>query len=153
MIVILILAPFTYVTYFMVQEFKSKKPEGYQWPSLTDFWLAIVTTIVFNQLEHAFQTVLFPWYYQYCKEKKDEVVRQRRTKKAVNNIYKCFYYSSASLFGWYVLKDSYILPPHLGGNGSLYDMLKDFPYITPPPLYKFYFTATMGYHISQLIHH
>lgn len=32
-------------------------------------------------------------------------------------------------------------------------MFIDFPYITPPPLYRFYFTGTMGYHIGSLLHH
>lgn len=39
----------------------------------------------------------------------------------------------------------------LGGKGSLYNMFTDFPYITPPPLFKLYFTASMGYHVGSLL--
>ena len=79
--------------------------------------------------------------------------RDQRTRKAVTNIYKCCYYTAATIFGWYTLKDSHILPPALGGKGSLDNMFIDFPYLTPPPLYRFYFTGTMGYHIGSLLHH
>lgn len=52
-----------------------------------------------------------------------------------------------------MLKDSYILPPIMGGSGSLYNQFVDFPYITPPPLYGLYFKTTMGYHIGSLVHY
>jgi len=71
----------------------------------------------------------------------------------VNNIYKCCYYTFSTFFGWYALKDSAVLPPALGGKGSLYNQFIDWPYITPPPLYRLYFTGTMGYHIGSLLHH
>lgn len=45
------------------------------------------------------------------------------------------------------------MPPALGGKGSLDNMFIDFPYITTPPLYKLYFTGTMGYHVGSLLHH
>jgi hypothetical protein len=68
-------------------------------------------------------------------------------------MYKFTYYTFSSLAGWYILKDSYILPPGLGGSGSLYNQFKDYPYQELPPYYRFYFTGTMGYHIGSLITH
>lgn len=69
------------------------------------------------------------------------------------HLYKFGYSAAATFFGWYTLKDSYILPSALGGSGSIYSMFTDFPYITPPPLYRFYFTASMGYHLGSLLNH
>ncbi|CDW86361.1 longevity-assurance family protein [Stylonychia lemnae] len=152
-IIVLILVPFTTETYKYVQDFKRKKPEGYEWPSIQDFWFTAVAACVFWSLEQAFQYALYPWYLQHCKEQNDLEIRDQRTRKAVTNIYKCCYYTASSFFGWYALKDSYILPPALGGKGSLDLLFTDFPYITPPPLYNFYFTGTMGYHIGSLLHH
>jgi hypothetical protein len=152
-IVFLILAPFTTETYKLLEDIKSRMPPGYKWPSVSDFWFTAVTAVVFWVLEHSFQTVLYPWFYKYCKEKNDLEIRDKRTRKAVNNIYKFFYYSFSTAFGWYVMKDSYFFPPCLGGKGSLYAQFTDFPYITPPPLFKIYFTGTMGYHIGSLLHH
>lgn len=153
MAIVMILIPFTTETFKMVQDFLKYKPDDYEWPSIKDFWLTLVMTPVFFILERVFQWVLYPWYWQHCKEKVDLEVRDIRTRKAVNNIYKCLYYSLSTFFGWYTLKDSYILPPALGGKGSLDNLFTDFPYIKPPPLYKYYFTGTMGYHIGSLLHH
>jgi hypothetical protein len=80
-------------------------------------------------------------------------VRRRRSKKAVQNIYKFFYYSLAATFGYITMKDSYIMPTFLGGHGSLYNQFLDYPYIKYPPLYKFYFTGTMGYHVASILKH
>ncbi len=80
---ILILAPFTYETYKSVKEYIKDKPSDYRWPEIVDFWFAVFTTVIFMSLERVFQFVLFPWYYKICKEKENEEVRRRRTKKAV----------------------------------------------------------------------
>jgi hypothetical protein len=87
-------------------------------------------------------------FYRICKEKSNEEIRIIRTKKAVKNMFKFTYYFAAAIFGFLTLKDSYVLPPSLGGSGSFYNQFKDYPYITPPPLYKYYFTGTMGFHIA-----
>ena len=50
------------------------------------------------------------------------------------------------------MKDSFILPPCLGGSGSLNNVFQDFPYITPPKHYHLYFTISMGFHVHALLH-
>ena len=99
---------------------KSKAPPGYRWPEVTDLWFAGVTAIIFLILEKIIEELLYPWYYKYCKEKNDEVARDMRTRKGIKNIFKTCYFICASIFGWYTMKDSFILPPSLGGNGDLY---------------------------------
>lgn len=131
-VVVLILIPFTIETQKMVTDFEAKKPPGYEWPCLTDFALTAFTALFFFLLENAFQTFLYPWYYQICKEKKDKEVRARRSKKAVENIFKCCYYTFSSTFCWYMFKDSDLIPPMLGGNGDLSNLFKDYPYIERP---------------------
>lgn len=88
-----------------------------------------------------------------CKTKVDGEERHLRTHKAVANIYKCAFYALMVLIGWSILKDSYVMPRALGGDGSLYNLMRDFPYATYPSIYKFYFTSNMGFHISQLLTH
>lgn len=133
----------------MVNDFELKKPQGYEWPCLQDFGLTAFTALFFFLLENAFQTYLYPWYYeQICKEKRDKEVRSRRTKKAVENIFKCCYYTCSSTFCWYMFKDLDLLPPMLGGKGSLYNLFKDYPYIERSQLYCVYFTGAMGFHLG-----
>lgn len=153
LIVILIFLPFSLSTYVTVQDFIANKPEGYRWPELTDLWFTGITTFVFWSLQKAFGVALYPLFYRNCKEKEDDDIRKMRTKKAVANAYKLFYYTMASFLGWYTLKDSYILPAGLGGSGALENQFINFPYIQQPTLYRYYFTGTMGYHMGSLIHH
>ena len=139
------------MTYTMVDYFIERKPDTYRWPQFSDFWFTGVTTIVFMVMERVFDRVFFPIYYPYCKEKSDEEARVMRTKKAVKNIFKFTYYLSAVILGWMTLKDTYILPPSLGGSGSFYNQFKDWPYFEHPPLYVYYFTGVMGFHIAALL--
>ena len=74
---------------------------------------------VFYFVKKSITAYCYPWYYSICREKKDEEIRIRRSKKGVDNIYKCFFYSVSYYLGWYVLKDSFIFPSYLGGSGSL----------------------------------
>ena len=41
--------------------------------------------------------------------------------KAVKNLSKFIYYLGITIFGYQVLKDSMVLTPELGGNGSFYN--------------------------------
>lgn len=65
--------------------------------------------------------ICYPFFYRICKEKNDEVVRDLRAKKAAKNVFKFLYMASSTAIGWYTLKDSFVLPPSLGGSGDLYN--------------------------------
>jgi len=71
-----------------------------------------------------------------------------RTRKAVKNFYKLVYYFVSTLFGWYVLKDSFLLPKAMGGSGEIIKMFTDFPFITKHEYYNFYFISCLGFHTS-----
>lgn len=121
LVLIGVFAPFTYLTYGMVQEFLRNKPEGYRWPQLTDFWITAVVAVVCFTMERLYDVIFYSTFYRICKEKTDEDLRIARSKKAVKNMFKFSYYLSAAIFGYVTLKDSYVLPPSLGGSGSFYN--------------------------------
>ena len=56
-----------------------------------------------------------------AKDREDLELKKKRANKAVMNIYKLIYYTGITIFGYYVLKDSPVLPPTLGGSGSFYN--------------------------------
>jgi len=97
--------------------------------------------------------MFYPCFYKINKEKIDIRKKEARTKKAVKCIFKAFYMTFSSIAGWYTLKDSFVLPPSLGGSGSLYNTFETFPFVKFPALYRLYFTGSMGYHIGSLITH
>lgn len=110
-----------------------------------------IATVFFMIMEKVFDKVFYSIYYPICKEKNDEEMRVTRTKKGVKNIFKFTYYLSAAIFGYIVLKDNYVLPPMLGGKGSFYNQFKDWPYFEHPPMYMYYYTGTMGFHMATLL--
>lgn len=116
-----ILIPFTVETYKCVEEYIREKPEDYRWPEFGDFWFTGVTSVILFAVERLFDYIFYPFFYKHCKEKVNLEARDMRTKKACSNLFKLFYYSLALIFGYVTLKDSYILPPFLGGSGSFYN--------------------------------
>ena len=120
-ILLIIFVPFTILTYQMVSEFLSKKHADYRWPQFSDFWFTGVTTLTCLLFEMVCDKLFYPLFYANCKEKSIEEIRIARTKKGVKNLYKFIYYSTALTLGWLTIKDSYILPPSLGGSGSFFN--------------------------------
>lgn len=148
---LLIFVPFTLEAQKMLAYYRPGLPPGYEFPDFHDFWFTAVMMVILVIIEKLITEIFYSTMYRNCKEKDDEHVRHLRTMKACKNIFKCFYMTSASLIGWYTLKDSFILPPSLGGSGSLHNAFYTFPAVELPPLYKLYFTGSMGYHASGLI--
>lgn len=66
----------------------------------------------------------YDFFYRTCKEKKDEELRISKTLKACNSFYKAIYYICVTIWGYYILRDQYFVPPMLLGSGSLSDIEK-----------------------------
>ena len=96
---------------------------------------------------------LYPFYEKICKEQTNKLIKEKRTTKGVYNIYKCAYFSVSFLWGYYIMKDSFVYPDFLGGSGDVKDLFKDYPFVKFPPGYELYFTGTMGYHLAGCLYH
>jgi hypothetical protein len=92
-----------------------RAPAGYRWPKMEDFGIMAIFAIVFAGFKRLFYTIFIPAYRSVCREQNDVQLREVRTKKGVTNIFKFLYFTFSSYFSWVLLKDSYILPPILGG--------------------------------------
>ena len=119
----LIMVPFIHGTYITIEDLKNKDyyPIGYEWPQITDFWVSFVIAFIFIAIDKFITYMLFPFFEKIANDQEDEVKRKNRANKAVKNVYKFLYYTSITVFGYIVLKDSHILPPTLGGSGSFYN--------------------------------
>ena len=56
--------------------------------------------------------------------------------------------TSASAFGYYILKDQDYMPKMLGGSGTYMNCFKGGPYINHTPYLKEYYLLVTGYHLS-----
>jgi len=119
----MIIVPFTYGTYITIEDLKNKEyyPQGYEWPKITDFWVSFVIAFIFIGVDRFIAYLFYPYFERIAQDQDDSVKRKNRANKAVKNVYKFLYYTSITIFGYYVLKDSHVLPPLLGGSGSFYN--------------------------------
>ena len=83
--------------------------------------------------------------------KNDEVVRNDKTEKATGSFIQMFYFTIMGIWGYEVLKDSYYLPESLGGSGDMDLTTKDYPIHEWPSGLKFYYLASMGYHLYAMV--
>lgn len=69
------------------------------------------------------------------------------------NFFNFLYFSFATSFGYFALKDQNWFPKELGGNGKLINIIQDFPYFRHPNFLEEYLLITMGFHVGSLITH
>ena len=99
---------------------------------------------VFNSLV---VTITWPFFYEVCKEKKDEELRKSRTLKACNSFYKGLYFMISTLLGYYILRDEPYLSPYIMGKGDMSKISDGYPLHKWPENFKYYFLGTLGYHL------
>ncbi len=146
-VLILIFGPFTYQTHVMISHFESLN-SNYSWPKFSDFWVCLVVAAVWMCLEKLIKYLFYDYFYSIARESETIELRKLRALKSVKCLYKLIYYSSITIYGYIVLKDSIVLVPELGGSGNFYDMFKGWPYLEFPPIYKYYYLISLGYHIG-----
>lgn len=81
----------------------------------------------------------------------DLEVRKVRSKKAIKNIYKGFYFIGTTTFAYLVLRGSYIMPPLLGGDDSFYEHFTHYPYWERHQYYTEFYMTCMGYNMAGLL--
>ena len=127
------LVPFMYASYQFLKISKANAPEGYEFPMFSDFRLTGCSAIVFAALQYVCRRVFYVMFYPFCKTCETEKEREMRSGKAAFNIFKIFYFTIATFWGFYVLLDQHFMPPSLGGNGVFKNAWLDYPYQEHPP--------------------
>jgi len=125
------IGPFTYYSYIYTAKAIQDKPIDYQFPNWRDFkWvlLSIVSIVILDFL--AFNICL-RFFRPLCKEQSDLEQREKRSKKAANNMFKLVYYTCIGTWGYFILLDKRYFPSLLGGHGDLYLCHVGYPYQEP----------------------
>lgn len=143
--------PFVILSIQSFQLSRDHKPDGYEWPSLSDYKLLVFTTACFMVIENGIDKLFTHRFEAICREQTDLKSRKARSIKAVKNLYKGLYFLGTSIAAYLVLKDTYIMPPLLGGDDSFYDHFKHYPYFERPAYYKEFFMTCMGYNVAGLL--
>ena len=102
---------------------QANKPEGYHMPQYSELWKTAVGAVVCQAVRQIIYLAFYPVFYRLCKIQEkddDEEGRVAYTNKACEQLYGFIYFSCSSYWGWYVLRDSSMLPWFLGGPSDSY---------------------------------
>ena len=145
--------PFTRACYACASLHTAKKPEGYDFPALSDMKLMAISSVGFAILEYVCRSVLYVAFVPICKEQVDIPQRTWRSGKGAFCTYKFFYFIAATYWGYYCMVDEYYFPAWLGGSGDFTVSFREYPYAKHAYQLKEYSLVTMGYHVGGLINH
>lgn len=129
------------------------KEPSFGWPTLIDFHITILGAVLTLLVKNIIISYSWSFFWRNCKEQKDEEIRYSKTYKASYSFFKLIYFTLVTLWGWYLMFDTYYLTPLLLGKGDMTLAGKDYPLHVPPKGLKYYYLGTMGYHLYSLVYH
>ena len=68
MALVLILGPFTYVTYDMIEYYKARAPAGYVWPEFSDFWICLIVAALWMSLEKVVSMFFYDAFWKIARD-------------------------------------------------------------------------------------
>ncbi len=120
-------------------------PHG--WPRYGDFWITMIAAIVIGVVNKVMNVITWKYFYEACKEKKNEAIRVAKTEKACDSLFKGIFKSIVAIWGYQVLKNETYLPRELLGIGHLSNVGSNFPTHAWPEGLRLYYLGTMGYYL------
>lgn len=92
------------------------------------FWIPVVTAFSLFVFKRQMQNFISPIFILVCKDADNPIKLLERSDKAGIAFYKFLVYVGSSIIGYFILKDSEILPWYLGGSGLLKNCWTNVPY-------------------------
>ena len=98
-------------------------------PRFTEiWWIPIVSAFCLHFLKRWIVSAAKPFLRKYSKDQGDKEAVEARVARSSQVVFKLIYYICVSLWAYILFKDSEVLPPWLGGKGSLENHFVNFPY-------------------------
>jgi len=98
---------------------KDEKKGGHEYARFTDLWIMLVSAVFWGLEIHLNQWAFAGFFAKVCKEKKEGDQRKFYLEKSNRSSYQTIYFTIATIYGYYVLKDTNWLPWQLGGENSI----------------------------------
>ena len=127
----------------------------YDWPKYSDLLLAFTVSMALTFVLHLSQRLLTTPACCLISSRYQGEERRERSERMVKSAFKAIYFTFAVCFAYYIAKDSYFMPPSLGGSGDINKVFDDTPYFNSEGIYyiREYFMIQLGYHLHSLIVH
>jgi TLC domain len=128
---------------------------GYKWPKYSDLIFGLYTMVVLTVILFIMQKILRGSFYEVISDRYKDKERKDKADRMVKHLFKAFYFTFSVFFAYFIAKDSFFLPPCLGGSGRVEDSFKDTPYFDADGLeyLGLYLMIQLGYHFHSLLVH
>jgi hypothetical protein len=136
------------------KEFDEAYANGMSEPHFYDIWISFACAAIYNFLSHPFKKLVWPFLYDRCKERNDDLTRIFKTEKGAKASFLSAQLTLSLIYGLLVLGKSDYLPWSLGGkwDNKLEYIWKDFPIVNEPGFgeqMKTYYLVSLGYHLHS----
>jgi len=81
----------------------------------------------------------------------NEKEKKKRARKMALMIYSLIWYTTSSIWGYTILKDTDFFPTYLGGRGDLQKTFNDYPFQKEVPGMRLCYQANLGWHLEGLL--
>lgn len=151
----------SYYAFLSVQIYEVMHSTKGIYHSLTDlpefnqvFWIPICSAFALHCFKRQVINVSVPWFCLITKDQEDRAAVRQRAERAGFSLYKFIWYTSSSIIGYVVLKDSPVLPKFLGGKADSFDeMWASQPYQPQLPYMLECSLIGFGYFIEDFMYH
>ena len=136
-----------------VQEGRPQRHLPVQHPIRTHIYCKNKVTQFLDHLSHyLFDSWVEKNYLRNDKYKEMEA-RMKKSYTIVKWYFGIIFYTFTSSFAYYLLKDSYFLPPFLGGNGSVFTMVENRYLEHTTEAMRIFYLIEMGKHLARFFMH
>ncbi len=97
------------------------------------YWIPIASALAFYYLRKTIKAMTKPFFIEIVKDQNDEEMKHARVEKASLLVFKMFFYTISSAWGYLLFRDSDMMPSWLGGEGNVLNLFKNYPYATQHP--------------------
>lgn len=120
-------------------------------------WSDFILLLIFVPLIHIAKHLVKKFSKSYFESKLNQKywgeVLELKVKKSVRNLFKVFYFSFITTFGYFVLSDTNFHSPMMFGNGDILFLNSDWPYNRKPHFLKLYYMIGLSYHVEETLIH
>ena len=126
----------------------------YEIPAFSDFWVTIAAAPFFTLARWTTNKSVRPFYEKRIKAKYSGQAREDKKDKIVTNIVKCSYFFVWQMIGfYYILPQTSCRTARLGGEGTIEQMYRDFPFDNRSTSFKLYYAVSAAYHLESTVDH
>jgi len=138
------------------------KPQGYQIPKLSDFFLLLISLPIIICTKIFFEEYVSDIMYTWCLsskyknpfEEENYKLGQIYKKKLSTNLYKVFFFCVTSVLGHFILKDLEFFPAELFGNGDMMNIFKKAPeylFFEKSEYFNIYYMIGLSFTLTDMI--